>query len=166
MGFMKFEIVPLTGSHFEQLRSVFDIVAREKRFLAHTEAPAPEEAFAFYRNVIVNDLVFSVVLVNGQVVGWCDILPTHGQARAHIGVLGVGLVPAVRHHGIGLPLLQSTLTRAWDKGLSRIELTVRTDNLNAKTLYEHVGFTTEGLLRRAFCIDGQYFDAYSMALLH
>jgi RimJ/RimL family protein N-acetyltransferase len=46
-----------------------------------------------------------------------------------------------------------------------LELTVRTDNLNAKALYERVGFCIEGLSRRAFLVDGQYYDAYSMSLL-
>jgi len=162
---MKFEIVPLAEPHFEALRTVLDIVAREKRFLAFTEAPLPTEAFAFYSNLVLNNVAASVVLIDGSIVGWCDVLPTHGQARAHVGMLGIGLHPSARHRGIGLPLLESTLARAWGNGLSRIELTVRTDNLNAKALYERVGFTTEGTCRRAFQIDGEYYDAYSMALL-
>lgn len=55
--------------------------------------------------------------------------------------------------------------RALATGLTRIELTVRTDNENAKALYERVGFTNEGLLRNAFGFDGHYHDAYAMALL-
>ena len=51
------------------------------------------------------------------------------------------------------------------KGLSRIELTVRTDNLNAKALYERMGFVTEGLNKQAFRIDGEFYDTHSMALL-
>lgn len=42
---------------------------------------------------------------------------------------------------------------------------MRADNPNAKALYERVGFVTEGLQRRAFCIDAEYYDAYAMALL-
>ena len=162
---MNFEIVPLAEPHFEGLRTVLDAVAREKRFLVFTEAPPPAEAFAFYRSLVLNDVAASVVLVGGKVVGWCDVLPTHGQARAHVGTLGIGLLSSVRHRGVGRPLLEATLVRAWGNGLTRIELTVRTDNLNAKALYERVGFATEGMNRRAFRIDGEYYDAYSMALL-
>jgi ribosomal protein S18 acetylase RimI-like enzyme len=162
---MKFEIVPLAQSQFEQLRTVLDTVAREKRFLAFTEAPPPAEAFAFYRNIVTNDFAAFVAMVGEQIVGWCDVLPALGQARAHVGVLGIGLLPSARHLDIGRSLLQTTIEKAWQKGLSRIELTVRSDNLNAKALFERAGFSTEGLNRRAFLVDGVYYDAYPMSLL-
>ncbi|MDH4191979.1 MAG: GNAT family N-acetyltransferase [Betaproteobacteria bacterium] len=162
---MSAEIVPLAESYFEGLRDALDIVAREKRYLAFIQAPPPEQAYAFYRNILANDLCLYVAIQDGAVVGWCDILPTNGEARAHIGILGMGLVPFARGRGIGQTLLQTTLVKAWAKGLSRIELTVRTDNSNAKALYERMGFKTEGLNERALLIDGTSYDTYSMALL-
>lgn len=162
---MSVEIVPLAESHFEGLRCALDIVAREKRYLAFGQAPPPEQAYAFYRNILTNGLCQYVALLDGAVVGWCDILSTHGEARAHVGILGMGLVPAARRRGIGKKLVQTTLAKAWAKGLLRIELTVRTDNLNAKALYDRMGFKTEGLNQRAFLVDGKFHDTYSMALL-
>lgn len=162
---MNIEIVALSEQHFEPIRKVLDLVAREKRFLALTEAPSIEEALAFYRNIIDNDHVFSVVLSQDSVVGWCDVLPAHGQARAHVGTLGIGLLPAMRHQGIGRKVIEHTIGKALAKGMTRIELTVRTDNANAKALYERVGFVSEGLFKNAFRIDGAYYDAYTMALV-
>ncbi len=159
------EIVPLAESHFEGVRQALDVVAREKRYLAFTQAPAMEEAYAFYRNILQDDLCLYVALVSGKVVGWCDVLPTRGEARAHIGIFGIGLVGSARHQGIGALLTQAALTKAWSKGYSRIELSVRTDNLNAKALYERMGFRVEGLNKNAFLIDGMFYDSYSMALL-
>jgi len=141
---MSTKIVPLAESHFEALRAALDVVAREKRYLAFVQAPAPEQAYAFYRNILANDLCQYVALIDGVVVGWCDILPTHGETRAHVGILGIGLVPSARHRGIGRTLMQTAIAKAWDKGLSRIELTVRVDNVNAKGIYELMGFKTEG----------------------
>ena len=162
---MRLDLVPLDESHFAALRQAFDVVAREKRYLAATRAPDEQDAFAFYRNIVSKDLVLSVALVDGQVAGWCDVLPTFGQARAHVGILGIALSPEYRHRGVGRQLIEHAIARAWAKGFTRIELTVRADNANAKTLYERVGFVTEGLQRRAFCIDAEYCDAYTMALL-
>jgi putative acetyltransferase len=159
------EIAPLAESHFEGLRCALDIVAREKRYLAYTQAPPPEQAYAFYRDILKHDLCHYVALLEGVVVGWCDVLPARGEARAHVGILGMGLVPSARGRGIGEMLLQATLAKAWAKGFSRIELTVRTDNLRAKALYERMGFKTEGLNQRAFFVDGKFCDAYPMALL-
>jgi putative acetyltransferase len=31
-----------------------------------------------------------VALGDGRLVGWCDIQPSFGQAREHVGVLGMG----------------------------------------------------------------------------
>jgi RimJ/RimL family protein N-acetyltransferase len=162
---MNVSIVPLAASHFEALHRALDTVAREKRFLAFIKAPPPDQVFAFYRNVVEKDHCQYVALLEGEVVGWCDILPTLGEARRHIGILGIALVPHVRRQGIGARLLEATIAKAWAKGLTRIELTVRTDNLNAKALYERTGFRVEGVKRRAFLVDGEYYDAYAMALL-
>jgi putative acetyltransferase len=52
------------------------------------------------------------------------------------------------------------------KGLSRIELTVRTDNTRAIALYRKLGFETEGIMRRHMLIDETYVDSLLMALLY
>jgi RimJ/RimL family protein N-acetyltransferase len=153
------------ANHFKGLRSALDTVAREKRFLAFTQAPPEEEAFAFYRSIVAGGGYMSVAVLDGQVVGWCDVLSTHGQARSPVGTLGIALIPSARHLGIGAKLMGVTIAAAWCKGFTRIELTVRADNKNAKALYERLGFETEGIMRRAFQIDGAYSDCYSMALL-
>lgn len=162
---MNITILPTAEAHFDGLYRAIDTVAREQRYLAFTQAPPIEHSFAFLRNIVQNDLCQVVALRDGAVVGWCDVLPTFGEARAHVGTLGIGLVPNARHCGIGAKLMQAAISAAWAKGLSRIELTVRADNPNAKALYERFGFVNEGLHRRAFCIDGDFFDCFAMALL-
>ncbi len=162
---MAIEIVALTEAHFEALRQVLDSVAREKRYLVFLQAPPAEEAYAFYRHIVDNDLCQRLALVDGQVVGWCDVLPTHGGARAHVGTFGMGLLASARHQGIGRMLADNTLEAAWRKGFTRIELTVRVDNVNARALYERLGFKMEGLHQRAFLVGGEFFDVQSMALL-
>ena len=162
---MKVDIALFREEHFSELRCVLDAIAREGRYLAFLEAPPEEEAFAFYRSVIDRRWTHVVALSAGRVVGWCDILPTHGEARAHVGALGIGLLPEFRGCGNGAALLAAAIGQAWEKGLTRIELTVRTDNVRAKRLYERLGFVVEGTNRCAFRVDGQYFDSFSMGLL-
>jgi len=157
-------IAPLAEAHFDELRAVLDVVARERRYLAALEASPPERSFAFYRSLIA-DGQGHVALVDGRVVGWCDIQSTFGQARAHVGILGIGLLPDARGHGIGTRLLQSAIATAWSRGLTRIELTVRDDNTTARALYERLGFEHEGIQRRSMRVDGHYYDCFAMALL-
>ena len=161
---MPYSIVPTSELHFAGLHTAMDTVAREQRFLAFLQAPPREQAFAFYRNIVANDLCQFVALDGDDLVGWCDVLPVMGETRAHVGTLGIGVLPHARHKGIGTKLLQATITKAWAKGLTRLELTVRVDN-PAKTLYERFGFEHEGVRRNAFQIAGEYFDTYAMALL-
>lgn len=162
---MSYSIVPTAEEHFSGLHQALDAVSREKRFLAFLQAPSFEESMVFYRRIVEHDLCQFIALDGERVVGWCDVLPVHGESRAHVGHLGIGLVAHARQKGLGARLLEATLAKARAKGMTRIDLTVRTDNHNAKTLYERFGFTVEGVQRRAFLIDGEYFDAYAMALL-
>lgn len=162
---MSLAIEPLAEAHFDELRAALDTVAREKKYLAFTQAPPREEAFAFYRSVLAGGHCLLVARCEGRVIGWCDVLPVHGEARAHVGMLGIGLLPAFRGRGIGAQLMRATIARAWARGLTRIELAVRADNPNAKALYERLGFRTEGLMRHAMRVDGRYVDSHAMALL-
>lgn len=159
-------VVATAESHFESLHRALDIVAREQKYLALTQAPPLEKSIAFYRHVIASGFPHFVAADDsGKVVGWCDVSPVFGHSRAHIGMLGIALVPDARGQGLGAQLLQAAIDRSWSRGLTRIELSVRADNLNAKALYERFGFEHEGLVRRASLIDGIYHDAHAMALL-
>jgi len=158
-------IVPTSAEHFEGLYQALDFVARERRYLAFFQAPPIESAFAFFRNIVENDLCQVLAIENGSVIGWCDVLPKFGDACAHVGTLGMGLIPSARHRGIGSMLLAAGIERAWTADISRIELSVKADNTNAIALYKRFGFIVEGVNRMAFFMDGQFFDTYTMALL-
>ena len=156
---------PLAETDFAGLRQALDIVARERRYLTLFEAPPAEECLAFYRNSIARNLCH-LVAVTDRVVGWCDVQPVMGEARAHVGVLGMGLVPEARGQGIGTRLMAAALAGAWARGLTRVQLTVRADNLSAIRLYQRFGFVVEGCLRRDFRVDDEVHDGIVMALLH
>lgn len=160
---MNIVICTTSEPHFAGLYQALDEVAREKHYLAFVEAPPVDEAFAFFRNIVANDLCQFIAIENGKVVGWCDVLPKSGKDCA--GVLGMGVIPSARKRGIGSRLLEAAIERAWAKGLSRIELLVRMDNAKARSLYERFGFVVEGINPRGHCVDGEYFDVCAMALL-
>lgn len=162
---MDCQIVLTAEPYFHSLHRALDRVAREQKYLAFLQAPPFDEALAFYRTVVDNGYVQRLALDGEAVLGWCDVLPVIGDARSHIGVLGIGLVPEARHQGLGARLMETTIAAAWDYGFTRIELDVRCDNHNAKALYERFGFEVEGVKRKAFRVGDSYHDAYYMALL-
>ncbi len=159
------EIVPLAPESFEEIWHVFNAVASERRYLATTQALPFDQVEPFYRHVVESKLIYLVAKLDGRAVGWCDVRPTFGQARAHVGLLGMGLLPEARHRGIGRLLITRAIDVSRKRGLGRIELSVRSDNANAMALYKSVGFEEDGLLRKAFLIDGEYFDLHTMGLL-
>jgi len=159
------EIIPIAPGHIDSFHRTLDFVARERRYLALLEAPPLESLRAFISDIIKKAHPQFVALSDDEVVGWCDVLPKAWPIHAHVGVLGMGLLPPFRGQGIGRRLIAKTLDAARGLGLSRIELTVREDNANAIALYKKIGFVAEGVQRNAFKVDGRYENLVMMALL-
>ena len=160
------QIVPIAEEHIPGFRAAVDVVARERKYLAFLEAPPLEDVTRFVRDNIEHGSPQFVVLSAATVVGWCDVIPNRTRViYSHCGSLGIGLLPEFRGKGIGRQLMQRAIEAAFAFGLTRIELTVRERNANAIALYNSLGFEVEGLHRNAVCIEGQYENLYSMALL-
>lgn len=162
---MKFEIIPIQENHIEDFWSAVDNVARERRYLAFLEGPPFQSTKAFVLKQIKDKWPQWIALHQGKIVGWCDISPLDRPVFAHTGRLGIGILAPYRGNGIGKALIKSALEEARKKGLTRIELTVRENNKPAIALYKNVGFVVEGLHRNAICIEGQYENHLSMALI-
>jgi len=161
----EFQIVPIAEEHIAGFHAVVDSVARERRYLAMLQAFPLESTAEFVRACVRAKSPHFVALVDGRVVGWCDIQPMPRETQAHGGVLGMGIAESHREKGIGEALMRATLDAARKAGLTRVELTVREDNLRAKALYEKIGFVPEGVKRKAALHDGSYYDLLLMALL-
>jgi len=144
---------------------VFEVVARERRFLARVEAPPVEQVRAFTESVRGRGGVRIAALDGDQIVGWCDIAPDEREGFRHCGRLGMGLLPTHRGQGHGRALLEAALAMAGARGLSRIELEVFESNAGAIRLYERLGFRREGTKLGARILDGRTDDLVLMARL-
>jgi hypothetical protein len=69
------EIVPIAEGHIEAFHRTLDIVARERRYLAFLEAPPLQATRTFILGVISQDYPQFVAMADGEVAGWCDIIP-------------------------------------------------------------------------------------------
>lgn len=85
-----------------------------------------------------------VAVRDGEDAGacWMRVLP-EGVGLASIDAvtpqLGIGLLPAFQHQGIGKVLMQAALRAAWAHGHARVALTVHPEN-PARRLYAACGF--------------------------
>ncbi|STO30857.1 putative acetyltransferase YhhY [Fusobacterium necrogenes] len=107
-----------------------------------------------------------VALVDNKIVGSCSLRTNESRMRLkHIALLGITILKEYWGIGIGKNLLNSAIKRGKKTGITRFELTVRTDNKNAIALYNKLGFEIEGRLKNAMFIKDKYFDNYIMGLV-
>lgn len=162
---MNVDINQITENDIEGYHKVLDIVARERQYISFLVAPPIEQTRAFVGHNIAQNNPQLIANINEKIVGWCDISPKHQPIYAHSAVLGMGVLPNYRGHGIGTALMDAALKKAFEKNIVRIELAVFVDNLNAIRLYEQFGFQKEGELKDDVIIDGQYKNSLIMALI-
>ena len=100
-----------------------------------------------------------------EIIGYVQIMAIHPVHRS--AVLGVLIgKPEHRGKGLGGEALQLAIDYCRKHlNLTRITLSLHNSNLSAIGLYEKLGFETEGLLRRAQFIDGEWVDLRLMAIM-
>ena len=146
-------------------RACLDGVARERRFLAQVEAPPLARMQQFVADSVAQDAAQFVAVQEGQVVGWCDVFAHWAHALQHVGTLGMGVAAPFRGQGLGRLLIERTLAHACAKGIYRVTLEARDDNVRAIRLYESVGFQHEGRAPCAMRFDGRFYTGVVMAKL-
>ena len=142
-----------------------DSVARERRWLAFTEAPPYEKVREFVSELIrVNDI--QVYALQGDtVIGWCDIVRRKRGVFAHTGSLGMGIIKPHRGKGLGSRMMEECIRQARANGLEKICLEVYSHNSAGIALYKKFGFAQEGVKLKEVKIDGKYFENVIMGLL-
>jgi len=100
---------------------------------------------------------------DGHIVGMAGLHRSKGR-RQHSAALGISVDDKHRGEGVGKALLTALIDAAdnW-LGISRIELTVFTDNEPAIALYRKAGFEMEGTHRAYALRDGVLADVFAMA---
>ena len=107
-----------------------------------------------------------VACIDDLPIGNIGLMPEGNPRRRHSGSLGMGVHDKYAGRGVGHKLMEAVLDIAdnWIN-LTRVELSVYTDNDRAIRLYERHGFETEGVLRQYAFRDGRFVDALTMARL-
>lgn len=159
------EIRPIREEDVPQFHALVDGVCRERKYLATVESPPVKSTLAFVRGNVDAGLPQYVAEEDGRLLGWCDAIPGSAiSCSRHVARLGMGVHADHRGKGIGRRLMDATLARARELGLEKIELGVYASNGPALALYRSMGFTEEGVHRRARLLDGVYDDIVMMAL--
>ena len=116
---MKVEYVSL--KRLDSFWQALDEVAKERKYLLFTKAPAKSSTRDFVSEVIKNNWTQFVALDGERVIGWCDILPGSRESIQHVAHVGMGVVKSHRRKGIGELLLRRSINDAFAKKIFRIE---------------------------------------------
>jgi RimJ/RimL family protein N-acetyltransferase len=159
------DVRPSTPKDFDGFYECLAAICRERRYLSMTEPPPKDAARSFIEEARRRGKLQCVALSGPVVVGWCDITPHAFEGFRHCGRLGMGIAAGFRGRGIGRRLLEATVHRAREAGLTRVELEVFSSNVSAIRLYERSGFEHDGVHRHGRIIDGRVEDVLLMGRL-
>ena len=84
-------------------------VCEEKIYLSTLKGPSIESHKSFLEEVLKNNYSQVVAEVDGEIIGWCDIIPYSIKEFSHVGKLGMGIKKGLRGQGIGRKLLSKCI---------------------------------------------------------
>jgi len=111
-----------------------------------------------------NEMMF-IAESDGQLVGFLAAFGGGVIRNRHRAHLVVGILKQFTGQGIGTRLFTAMEQWAREIGLTRLELTVVTENTAAIALYKKMGFVIEGTKPRTMLVDGAYQDEHMMGKL-
>lgn len=109
--------------------------------------------------------LFLVAEINGRIIGGAHFEGENVTRMRHSGEMGVSVIKDYWGLGVGSALIENLIKWARDTGIIRkINLRVHQDNKRAIALYSRYGFCQEGVKKREFYINGNFYDAILMGM--
>lgn len=101
---------------------------------------------------IFDDLIENKVLYlykeGNETIGMCKLIKQKHRNEHIVYLGGLAIHPNYFGKGFGKKIMQEIIQFCKNKGILRIELSVAVHNKKAIQLYESVGFTKEGVLKK------------------
>lgn len=154
----------------EALIEYLDTIGGESDFLtfgAGQFGRSVEQEEDFIENALKKEnALFIIAEIDGRIVGNLNFSGGPRQRTAHVGEFGVSVLGEYWGNGIGEELIRYLINWSKNTGMIRkINLRVRSDNARGISLYKKLGFLEEGLVKRDFMINGDFYDSVIMGLL-
>lgn len=114
---------------------------------------------------IENRDFFMIAEDEGEIVGMMTADKGEFRRIRHTAYVVTGIRAVYRGQGIGSRFFIELDRWAMENHITRLELTVQTDNIPAIHLYEKNGFVIEGTKQNSMIVNDEYIDEYYMAKL-
>ena len=106
---------------------------------------------------------YIIAMLESLIVGVVNLSFTKAIKKRHVAEIGsVFVKPEYRGQGVARSLFQELERIAKSKGVEILKLTVLTNNISAKTLYEKIGFIKTGDIPKSLKNKGIYYDEILM----
>ncbi len=152
----------------DDAQATFDLVnavAAEKKLLMSERARfTVEEERKTLAEAARKNHTFFVAEVSGRLVGLMDVKRGEWEKNAHVGNLGISLLPEYRGLDLGYALMNLGIQWARGVGIRKLTLGVFATNERAIALYKKLGFVEEARLKGQVMLDGRPVDEILMAL--
>lgn len=112
-----------------------------------------------------NNSTIFLAEIKGELVGYFIVMGGSAKRTMHSAYIVIGILENCRGQGIGTELFNKATKWASKHNISRLELTVITENKAGLALYKKSGFEVEGTKRNSLVIEGKPFDEYYMSKL-
>ena len=101
---------------------------------------------------------------DGTIIG-DGILELGSRRISHVAELSISVCKDYWGKGVGSTIMRMLIEEAKERGITKVNLKVRSDNERAKALYRKFGFEKEGYSKRMLKIGDEYFDGEYWGLI-
>ena len=125
--------------------------------------PEGEKTLFEKKNASPNEAMI-MCIVDGKVVGNCEIIFLTGMKTKHRASIGIAMISDFWNQGIGTKMFQEMIRLAESReGVIQIELEFVEGNARARHLYEKMGFRITGVRPNGIRLkDGRLLNEYMM----
>lgn len=166
---MSLEIREISINDVESFTTLMQKIFDESDYMLYDPGeyvPSLEYAISNLEEIITSPhLAVLVAEKNDMLVGYLTIVSKNLHRIEHKARISMGVLNQEQGFGIGQKLLDACKNWCKIHQMTRIELTVVTENKSAIRLYERAGFKIEGEMQHTLKIDDQYFNEYMMAYI-
>ncbi|MDQ0973815.1 RimJ/RimL family protein N-acetyltransferase [Neobacillus niacini] len=161
------EIQPVDAENFLCLIKQVESEAKFMLMEAGERKTTPEQQHKKLEHIKQqsNSTIFVAEQEKGKLVGYLIAIGGSVNRTKHSAYLVIGILEEYRGLGIGTRLFQRLEEWAINSNISRLELTVITQNEAGITLYKKSGFEIEGIKRKSLMIDDEFYNEYFMSKL-
>ncbi|MEI6856288.1 GNAT family N-acetyltransferase [Psychrilyobacter sp.] len=159
-------------SDAKEIYNIFMKTSDETEFLACNSEERKEDGFTVksqekrIENIINSNNKLYICEYDGVLIGMLGINIFSRKRLSHRATFGINVLKDFWGIGAGSLLMNKAVDFFnLNKKLTKFELEVRSDNIQAINLYKKFGFETEGEISRYFCINGKYYSAFLMSLI-